>query len=44
MASRGLTDVLITIVLISLGVLFGTAAYRATDAGLRRVSQKLPSN
>ena len=39
-ASRGLTDVLITIISISLGVLVGTAAYRAADAGLRRVSQR----
>ena len=42
-ASRGLTDVLITIISISLGVLIGTAAYRAADAGLHRVSQHAPS-
>ena len=37
--SRGLTDVLIAIISISLGVLIGTAVYRTADAGLRRVRQ-----
>jgi uncharacterized membrane protein YjjP (DUF1212 family)/uncharacterized membrane protein YjjB (DUF3815 family) len=41
-APRGLTDVLITIISISLGVLVGTAAYRTIDAGFRRVSETLP--
>lgn len=36
-ASRGLNDVVITVVSISLGVLTGAAAYRAADAGLRRL-------
>ena len=40
-ASRGLTDVLITIISISLGVLVGTAAYRTIDAGSRRAAQNL---
>jgi uncharacterized membrane protein YjjP (DUF1212 family)/uncharacterized membrane protein YjjB (DUF3815 family) len=41
-ASRGLTDVLITIISISLGVLIGTAAYRAADAGIRRAARSRP--
>ena len=41
--SRGLIDVLITIISISLGVLIGTAAYRTADAGFRRVSHTFPS-
>lgn len=36
-AAQGLADVFITITAISLGVLIGTAAYRAADAGWRRV-------
>jgi uncharacterized membrane protein YjjP (DUF1212 family)/uncharacterized membrane protein YjjB (DUF3815 family) len=41
-ASRGLSDALITIMSISLGVLIGTAAYRAADAGVRQLSRTLP--
>lgn len=41
-ASRGLSDALITVMSISLGVLIGTAAYRAGDAGLRRLFRTLP--
>jgi len=41
-ASRGLSDVLITVMSISLGVLIGTAAYRAADAGRRRLFRTLP--
>jgi uncharacterized membrane protein YjjP (DUF1212 family) len=40
--SRGLTDVLIAIISISLGVLIGTAVYRTADAGFRRVPQSSP--
>jgi uncharacterized membrane protein YjjP (DUF1212 family)/uncharacterized membrane protein YjjB (DUF3815 family) len=35
--ARGLSDLLITIISISLGVLIGTAAHRAANAGLRRL-------
>jgi uncharacterized membrane protein YjjB (DUF3815 family) len=35
-ASRGLSDVVITVVSISLGVLAGAAAYRAVDAQFTR--------
>jgi uncharacterized membrane protein YjjP (DUF1212 family)/uncharacterized membrane protein YjjB (DUF3815 family) len=41
-ASRGLSDALITIMSISLGVLIGTAACRAADAGVRRLFRTLP--
>jgi uncharacterized membrane protein YjjP (DUF1212 family) len=43
-ASRGLSDVLVTIISISLGVLIGAAAYRTADAGLRRLSRTFPLN
>jgi uncharacterized membrane protein YjjB (DUF3815 family) len=35
--ARGLSDLLITIISISLGVLIGTAAHRTANAGLRRL-------
>lgn len=35
--ARGLSDLLITIISISLGVLIGAAAHRAANAGLRRL-------
>ena len=41
-ASRGLSDVLITIISISLGVLVGTAVYRTSEAGFGRVSLNVP--
>ena len=41
--ARALTDVLITIISISLGVLIGAAAHRTADAGLRRLSRTFPS-
>jgi uncharacterized membrane protein YjjB (DUF3815 family) len=40
-ASRGLSDALLTIMSISLGVLTGAAAYRAAQAGARRLSPAL---
>ena len=43
-AARGLTDALISIISISLGVLVGTAAYRATRAGFRRVPYTFPGD
>jgi hypothetical protein len=39
-AARGLADVLVTIISISLGILIGTAVHRAADAGSRRVSRR----
>jgi hypothetical protein len=42
-ASRGLSDVLVTIISISLGVLIGTSAHRTADAGFRRLLQFFPS-
>ena len=42
-ASRGLSDVLITIISISLGVLVGTSVYRTTEAGFGRVSRTFRS-
>jgi uncharacterized membrane protein YjjB (DUF3815 family) len=39
-ASRALSDVLVTIISISLGVLIGATAYRAADAGVRRLAGK----
>jgi uncharacterized membrane protein YjjP (DUF1212 family)/uncharacterized membrane protein YjjB (DUF3815 family) len=41
--SRALSDVLVSIISISLGVLIGAAAYRAADAGVRQLSGKLTS-
>jgi uncharacterized membrane protein YjjB (DUF3815 family) len=41
-ASRGLSDALIAVMSISLGVLIGAVAYRAADGGLRRLSRALP--
>jgi uncharacterized membrane protein YjjP (DUF1212 family) len=38
-AARGLSEVLVTIISISLGVLTGAAAYRAADAGFRRLTR-----
>lgn len=40
-ASRGLSDALLTIMSISLGVLTGAAAHRAAQAGARRLSPTL---
>jgi uncharacterized membrane protein YjjP (DUF1212 family)/uncharacterized membrane protein YjjB (DUF3815 family) len=40
--SHALSDVLITIISISLGVLIGAAAHRAADAGFRRLSGTVP--
>ena len=40
--SRALSDVLITIISISLGVLIGAAAHRSADAGFRRLSGTSP--
>ena len=40
--SRALSDVLITIISISLGVLIGAAAHRGADAGFRRLSGTSP--
>jgi uncharacterized membrane protein YjjP (DUF1212 family)/uncharacterized membrane protein YjjB (DUF3815 family) len=40
-AARGLSDALITIMSISLGVLTGAAAHRAAHAGARRLSRTL---
>jgi uncharacterized membrane protein YjjP (DUF1212 family)/uncharacterized membrane protein YjjB (DUF3815 family) len=37
-AARGLSEVLVTIISISLGVLTGTAVYRTADAGFRRLT------
>jgi uncharacterized membrane protein YjjP (DUF1212 family) len=37
--ARGLTEVLVTIISISLGVLTGAAAYSAVDGGLRRLAR-----
>ena len=41
-ASHGLSDVLLTIISISLGVLIGAAAYRTAHVGFRRLSQTFP--
>ncbi len=42
--SRELTEVVITIISISLGVLIGAAAHRAADEGYRRLARTLPSS
>jgi len=38
-AARAMSEVLVTIISISLGVLTGAAAYRAADAGVRRLTR-----
>jgi uncharacterized membrane protein YjjB (DUF3815 family) len=38
-AARGLSEVLVTIISISLGVLIGASAYRAADVGFRRLTR-----
>jgi hypothetical protein len=38
-AARGLSEVLVTIISISLGVLVGASAHRAADAGIRRLTR-----
>jgi uncharacterized membrane protein YjjP (DUF1212 family) len=38
-AARGLSEVLVTIISISLGVLIGASAYRAADAGFGRLTR-----
>ena len=40
--SRALSDVLVTIISISLGVLMGAALFAAADAGFRRLRRALP--
>ena len=42
--SRALSDVLITIISISLGVLIGAAAHRVADSGFRTLSRAFPLN
>ena len=41
-ASHGLSDVLLTIISISLGVLIGATTYRTAHVGFRRLSQTFP--